>query len=196
MAWPPDFAMYADVQVASLPRRAAEVAVLFHAMFPKPAPPNVEFFDANTNVKRLLTKAPDGTWKNPWHPFPTTLTSQSRIVMRKVDKEGSCVVRPLSALELFSLNGWFPETFENLRATDLPDYHTMASLAGNAFSAYHLGPVLAAFFGSLGSETVVRRDDKGHADDATEGQVEEGQDEEGQTSDDSEDDGEETQAAT
>ena len=46
--------------------------------------------------------------------------------------------------ELFSMIGWFPEVFSTETHHIRPDLALAASFAGNAFSAYHLGPVLLA----------------------------------------------------
>lgn len=65
---------------------------------------------------------------------------------------GKSVVRPLHPLEYFALIGWFLASGEAACPILLPDAPMCANMAGNAFSAYHIGPVLIAFFACMGMD--------------------------------------------
>jgi hypothetical protein len=150
LQWPPslDDPRYSHIHWGSLGRRACEVVLLFDHMFPaaarKEGLPIIEFVDVNPDVKRTLVQTSSGEYKSPWRSHPMTLVGSSQIVVRVFDKDGVSI-RQLTSSELFALCGWFPSSFKV--GVPLPDVVAAASLCGNSFSAYHLGPIIMALFG-------------------------------------------------
>jgi hypothetical protein len=117
---------------------------------------HVEFIDSNHSLPRHLQyKLGDGeasflaqvALKHPWRPVCPTITSLSKIVIR-VTSQLPCdgphahadIVRPLEAWEVMSLIGWAPAFWRPYCVRPASD--TMVSLAGNAFSAFAIGPIM------------------------------------------------------
>lgn len=144
MAWPPalDAPQFNHIEWGSLGRRACEVVLLLDSIFPAPTykegePPILQFVDVNPDIKRLLVQDSQGRLKSPWRAHPQTLTGRCQLVLRVVNRSGASI-RPLQALELFALIGWFPTAFKE--GVDVPHVGLAASLCGNSFSGFHIGP--------------------------------------------------------
>jgi hypothetical protein len=150
LAWPPDLSSTQQVSFEGLGVRASELLFFLHKRFPAERD-GLEFADVNVNMKRLMAETSTGMPRNPWQDRPHCLTGQSKIV---VHRTVSCqsVVRPLHPTEYFALIGWFLTSPNDEGSIMLPDAPMCANIAGNAFSAYHLGPVLIAFFACMGMD--------------------------------------------
>ena len=156
--WPPalDCGIDENINFGSLTLRASEVAFFFHKVFGLHARTEdeleegrmlCEFVDVNPSVKRLAQRDTNNKLKSPWRPYPPCLSGQSKIVMRW--KEGKVTrLRPLAPVEYFSLIGWPPQAFAE--GTCLATESLGANLCGNAFSAFHLGPVIVALLACAG----------------------------------------------
>ena len=150
IAWPPDLSVASHIDFpANFSRRANEALFFLDQKFPAVLPddlqtlqgkPILEFVDINTDIKRLMAMDSSGTYKSPWRAHPFTMTGSSKIVVRITTPGRPSVVRQLIGTELFAACGWFPSSFQP--DCELPDQELCASLCGNCFSAYHLGPML------------------------------------------------------
>ena len=151
MAWPPTLVPSPAFDFGCLSARAREVAWYFHHAFPLEG--GLEFLDVNKSMSRLSAQAADGTWKNPWQQDRVSgLTGHTKFVVRYRDETvaGGVRMRPLLAAEYFALQGWCADSFApSLRSFAHP--LLPASLAGNAFSAFQVGPILLAALGCAGS---------------------------------------------
>lgn len=157
MPWPPRVSEYKHIAFRGLGQRAAELVILVDHMFPSAVsdPIGFSFFDANTSTKRIFTTDAEGNYKSPWKPFPCTITAQTQLIVR--ENLGSILghsIRRADICEMFSLIGWFPDAWvqptDEFR--DILDINLASSLVGNAFSAYHIGPVLLAFLAAIFSK--------------------------------------------
>ena len=156
LSWPPNLSDFSHINMAGMNQRVAEVVVLMDHMFPVEVGTNItkitfEFFDANPSMKRLITRDTEGNYKSPWVSHPNTLTGQTKLIVRTIDPapKASVNVRRVDIAEIFSFIGWFPDAWSH-RTPELAalDILLASSLAGNAFSAFHLGPVMMAFLAS------------------------------------------------
>jgi hypothetical protein len=148
--WPPDLALcrsYFDVSQLSV--RAQEAAWFLHNAFDPTG--QVQFVDVQKSLGRLITRTPDGVMNNPWRDVLTGLTGHGKIVVRYTTQEPNdpWTVRSLLPAEYFAAMGWFPDSF--VKGISFATPLLPASLAGNAFSAFHFGPFLMAAFGVAGS---------------------------------------------
>ena len=95
--------------------------------------------------------------RNPWTEDVTpTITGSCAMLARywAPDEDGkrSVVVRLLSGLELFRLAGWGPDMWHPKTPESLmQDKELLTSLAGNAFSGFAVGPMLAIGCAMLGA---------------------------------------------
>ena len=153
LAWPPKVQ---DVEVLSLHRmseRQQEVAVFLHQMFPWDGTRTVEFVDINPSLGRIMN-AQGGvfdlkTKKTPWSASCPTLTSMCLILMRwrprgdkgNIDPASKAHLRTLTGLELMQVMGWSKDMWTT-RPDDIIDDALQTSLAGNAFSAFAVGPII------------------------------------------------------
>ncbi len=69
-------------------------------------------------------------------------------MVRKKQPDGSHVVRLMTGVEAMRAIGW--DTGDWRTESDTYGDDLLRSLAGNAFSCYQIGPVLAATFASFG----------------------------------------------
>ena len=109
-----------------------------------PSPePLVEFADVNNSLARLVgfsATRQDAKLRNPWTPYIPTLTSHASIVMRWHPDGYECpMMRYLSAQEILRVVGWDDSMWTNGKPCE--DAKLMRSLAGNAFSAFAVGPI-------------------------------------------------------
>ena len=125
-----------------------EIAVYLHATFPY-TPEAPDFCDVNPSLERLVHTADKP--RNPWSECVSTLTASCSILMRHHEKgsgqtqSGDAVVlRLLRGKELMSIIGWFEWNTlnEQNESEELEADAFLTSLAGNAFSAYSVGPAL------------------------------------------------------
>ena len=108
-------------------------------------PAEAQFLDANCSLERL---SPNGG--TPWLDNRLmTLVGASKPVMRRRRADGTVEVRLLYGIELMAFIGWHWDDYAEGECTML-DNATLTSLAGNAFSAFAVGPVLAATLPLLG----------------------------------------------
>ncbi len=108
-----------------------------------PPPSEVQYLDANCSLDRLTRASTNDPWCNH---FPTIIGS-AKLVMRRRSKTGVPQVRPLLGRELMAVVGWGRDDYS--RGTSVAhdpheEHNLLTSLAGNAFSAFAIGPALAA----------------------------------------------------
>ena len=151
LSWPPDIS---SAPYHGLTRRAAEVLFFANHVWPYDevsldSDPVVEFLDVNNSLARLLgTKfargigvRPDTVPASPWKTMAMTITGHSIICIRaKVGKE--VLVRKAHAYEVMALAGWDWSWWKP--GLQLESESLGVSLAGNAFSAFCVAPVLTA----------------------------------------------------
>ena len=113
--------------------RAAELAFYLHKVYPMAVDASEpEWADVNPSLPRCTHSG------SPWKSTCPTMTGQSQMVVRYV--LGSRVIlRPQSGKESFSLMGWHASYF---RGQTSPPDQLLKNLAGNAFSAFAITPVL------------------------------------------------------
>ena len=152
LTWPPDLS---EPCYAGLTRRAAEVLFFAHHVWPhRPCPENeddaettVEFLDVNNSLARLLgTKftrgsGAEGELPSPWKSMAMTITGHSIICVRGWSGK-TLVLRKAHAYEVMALAGWDWAWWR--RGQQLDSESLGISLAGNAFSAFCVGPVVTA----------------------------------------------------
>ena len=152
--------------LTGLQQRPAELAVLIDSMFP--AETNVEkillddlileFADVNPCAKRIFSwevgvssRETFEALKSPWHQRPMTLTGQSKIIMRAtmVHQGGAkTYLRFLQGWEYMALVGWGLDWWEVSQPVTPSDI--CANMAGNAFSAFAVGPIILVGLTLLG----------------------------------------------
>ena len=153
LSWPPCYADFGHIDFAGMSERVAEATIMVDKLFPAPAGAVVlQFYDANPSLKRLLVADSEGKLKDVWRSHPMTLTGQSQLIFRyKHPKVGKDIcIRRVNIAEMFALIGWLfdswgPETHCLLEL----DMSLASSFAGNAFSAYQIGPTLMALLPSV-----------------------------------------------
>ena len=150
LPWPPDIT---GASYQGLTRRAAEVLYFAHHVWPlEPCPDGtneVEFLDVNNSLARLLgTKFVRGSGMqadlaslSPWKSMAMTITSHS-IVCLRAQVGSQVVLRKAAAYEVMALAGWDWTWWQANQ--ELESEALGISLAGNAFSAFAVGPVLTA----------------------------------------------------
>lgn len=156
LEWPADISKFKHICFNGMNPRTSEVVILMDAMFPaaEAQPDGHEFFDANPSMKRILALEA-GKYKSPWKVVPLTITGQTQLMVRsKIGDKAR--LRRMEIAEMFSLIGWFPDVWgpETARLHDVLDPALASSLTGNAFSAFHVGPVLLAFLGTMCSPSI------------------------------------------
>ena len=154
--WPPqEFPSYFDR--ATFTQRQEEMLYFIDYLWPL-ATPSIEFVDVNPTLPRLLSIAKDQAVKTiadlrcPWSTCCPTLTSQSKLAIRYKEEEGGVVMRACEGYEVMALIGWGLEHWQTAGdgvCNDKSDLDCM-SLAGNAYSAFAVGPVISASLSLLG----------------------------------------------
>ena len=120
-------------------------------MFP-PAEVGVQFVDLNKSLERLIGFPPASEIRDPWRRALPTITSNSKMILRDAKQDGGISIRCVHPVELMRVVGWdlshwhteFEAMDHGLRG------ETLISLAGNAFSAFALAPLLVASLSALG----------------------------------------------
>ena len=152
LEWPPK--MNEDdgaIDYTGMTLRMKEVTWFLHQNFAH-APKHLgewEAVDVNENLKRLLVFPPaDGEpLKNPWRfPLCGTITGNSKWLVRRVQPDGSTIVRLLSGVECMRAMGWDLLDWADDTAPGIDpclNDELLKNMAGNAFSGYAFGPVVA-----------------------------------------------------
>lgn len=126
----------------SLPDRAAELAFFLAMKFTFEADSAPQFVDVNSSLSRLCQDAESC----PWRTSVSTITGQSRIVVR-YRMMGVIVLRPLLGLEGLSLIGWSMNFWiSQVRFSDA----LLLNMAGNAFSGFAALPMLMSLLAGGG----------------------------------------------
>ena len=154
LQWPPQFEDGAQAY-ETLGQRPAEVVHFCNAVWPY-SEEGVEFMDANESLSRLTNfKLHESTTpedlKNPWRRMVPTITGHSVMVCRIARSDGTLDLREVAGFELMRLIGWDDCHLKNGVDRSEMNIALMRSLAGNAFSAFAVGPILAASFACHGS---------------------------------------------
>jgi hypothetical protein len=148
MVWPPTMSDFPEFDPQHLSDRAQQFVVYVHKKFPPHPDLVLEFVDAQPSIQRILTYDDNSQLKNPWRSTPGTLTGFAKIVVRYNAGAAGVRIRPMSPEELFACMGWFPASFKRGLTFDSPVLP--ASLAGNAFSAFHLCPLIMGLVSCAG----------------------------------------------
>ena len=152
IAWPPEITAQGTdfMEISpnnfymrgSLLPRAAELLYYLHIRFPYTGQ-QIEFVDVAPTMARVVQHLSDGT--SPWKTIASTITGGSFMCVRFSNGD-STFVRPLCAVEYFSLIGWDPRYFKPITETEA----IIKNLSGNAFSAFAIMPTLMLAFAALG----------------------------------------------
>lgn len=136
--WPAPLGKW-NAALDHMEQRAYEVVVFADAAFPvQGAEADWEFLDSNAGLSRLV--GPAGA-QRPWSKAIPTLTGAARIVARRC-RGGTVEVRQLDGIELLQLIGF---SLADLNTSNIT-HDCATSMAGNAFSAFAIGPVMLAAF--------------------------------------------------
>ncbi len=172
ISWPPEVTAQIDAHeanLAGLSVRQREALFFISKVFPAKADGSeksgrskaiVEFVDMNCSLGSLLGYSagkppPLGDpklIKSPWRDHPNTLAARTRMWTRiagRDDPKVPNIIRPLEGWEYLALIGWAPNDFKS--GTHPPSVKVCASLAGNAFSAFSVGPLLYSAFSCIGT---------------------------------------------
>ena len=120
-----------------------------------------EFIDANQSLARLVQCLPtqDKKLTNPWSRRFPTMTGQSAMAMRSMDKlmdQAVVRIRLLEGIECMALAGWDHPLY-NLEL-NIPPGPVLTRLAGNAFSAFACGPFAMMGIAAAGREDVPKQE--------------------------------------
>lgn len=138
MPWPPKVHI---PTLAHLDQRALEVVVYCNEQFPfDMAFQGAEYMDFNPSLARLVGR--DGT-TNPWSRGMPTLVGSGQYAYRRahvdpIDGSVQVKVEQLDGLELLQAIG-FDQSYMHGPAAS---HEVCSSMAGNAFSAFALGPLV------------------------------------------------------
>ena len=114
------------------------------------------FFDCNHAAYRVLK--PDDQSKdqelnvklrNPWRVHVPTLTCLSSIAMRTLLPEKTVTITRLHSLEVMQLIGWDKTMYRAGAPWDHATPELLADMAGNAWSAFAIAPVMIALAGAV-----------------------------------------------
>lgn len=97
-----------------------------------------EFLDVRPTLAYILKSSRTDPW---FKDEVQTIIGSSRLVMRRRDAANVPRVRLLHGVELLAFMGWGRVDWACRTACS---HSTLVSLAGNAYSAFAVGPVLAA----------------------------------------------------
>ena len=146
MKWPAaikDVAPNTAFMGKTLSDRQAELLYYIHTVFPFSRSTPIEFCDVNHSMGRLL--GPEE--RSPWKKVAPCLTSKSVICMRYWQKD-QVITRPLTGVESLALVGWDSAFYRGGSAG--VSESCLRSLAGNAFSAFAVAPMLLVVFSGIG----------------------------------------------
>lgn len=144
--WPPRFSDYPFIDFHTFSDRESQCVLLCHLCFPPPPQSIngsivVQGFDANLGISRLLG---DKGTRNPWKSVLPTMVGSSKFVIRIVDATGLLTIRQLTGVEAMRCIGWdICDWKEDPLRAGHPD-SLLRNLAGNAFSAFAVAPLIAA----------------------------------------------------
>ena len=169
LSWPLNLATaptYLDF--SGLLPREREAALLLDSFWQQAPGDHMEFLDINMKLPWLinphLMKDGDGAIdpeSSPWKSIPPTFTGSGKIMMR-ARKGALAVLRLLHPLEELHMQGWCADTWNHSRtdiAASFPgglERRSMAKLellsnmAGNMFTAWHMGPFICALLATIG----------------------------------------------
>ena len=153
LAWPPDEAQHADICFDGMTARQREEAIYLKLKFPwtedKTAP---EFCDINCSLSRLIHD--EANPRNPWSTMVPTLISTCSILMRWKPPGSPTRLRLLTGTELMRLIGWGDNWWAADSCRSMKNDNTLlTSLAGNAFSAFGIGPIVMMALSIFGAVT-------------------------------------------
>ena len=158
MTWPPSpRRLPGYLNTDTLTPRQVELALLVDKAWPHHEKDGVQFIDSNLTLSRMLSLSPDKTAesvRSPWSNACPTLTSHSKIIVR-YNHEDSLVVRALEGYEVMSLIGWDLAHWRMLGEDKRVEGDLCSSLAGNAFSAFAVGPILVVALSAMGCLSTV-----------------------------------------
>jgi hypothetical protein len=140
--------------------RQVEMTILLHTHYP--AVHEVEFLDVNPSLNQLTAfkQGDDGLRpSSPWKPVPGTLVGSSFIVMRC---QAAGYLRSLTGFEYMQLIGWDTTEWVTSRpfnaASPMPQHSLCSELAGNAFSAFVMSPLVATLLACSGATRQLREE--------------------------------------
>ena len=153
LTWPADFAEGSATlkvlnekgtcfDVGRLTTRQAELLFFYHSVFHY-LETCVEFVDVNPSLGRAFNTDVD---KNPWRTTVPTLTGTAIICVR-YKRGGVISVRALDGLEVFQIMG-FDASF--LHEPVAANSSLLINMAGNAFSAFAVTPMLMVALSGVG----------------------------------------------
>ena len=159
LEWPPDLGSICHiVDMSDMRRRDGEIAYFAYFAFKddhqgKPGE-ILDFYDGNHTLKRLLgkqvvTDMGRDELKSFFRINVPTMTSHSKLVVRTTVDGNVTSMRSLAGSECMRLIGW-PETLADKFDDEYPK-DLMVSFAGNAFSAFMMGPVISATLACAGN---------------------------------------------
>ena len=155
--WPPTEAQMRDPiwqhVTPYVSPRAFQVAFFCAMKFPdRIAEEEHGFIDINFNMRLLLNTDKLGKLKSPWSPHPGCLLSTTILLMRtlpgtRIDYDAKVPIwrqwlyRIVCGVELMSMVGWCHTKWGGTMPEWAP-HELLTDLAGNAYSAFAVGPVL------------------------------------------------------
>ena len=125
-----------------LSARACELLYYLHHVYPMPndlepmyyGGLEVQYVDVNPTLARSVQNG------SPWKSLCPTITGSSQICIRhRTGLSGEVCLRPLSGKECMALIGWDPRYYT---ATTVMTDSLLRNLAGNAFAAFAITPML------------------------------------------------------
>ena len=157
LLWPPSDDLFKSILDNFGREREAQLVYLADAVFKEVEFSKTTYFDANHAANRVLKPDDASTnvsldvkLRNPWRLHVPTLTCLSSIAMRTLLKDGSTCITRLHALEQMQLIGWDKSMFRGQRAPwDHATPELLGDMAGNAWSAFAIAPLLVAVVGSV-----------------------------------------------
>lgn len=145
---------------AGMTVRQVEMTILLHTQFPSEC--DVEFLDVNPSLNQLtgFKQGDDGLpTSSPWKLVPETLVGSSFIIVRCLEYG---FVRPLVGFEYMQLIGWDASEWVTCRpfstTSPMPSHALCSELAGNAFSAFVMCPLVAALMACSGAVRQLREE--------------------------------------
>ena len=148
--WPPEIPSMLEgfeMDFSGLKPRQAELVIFCHRVFPPLT--RFSFIDVNPSLGLLVGYKDEAaaSLKDPWRDHPATIVGSSLLVVR-INTADVKVVRPLEGWEYLSLIGWgLPDWNKKTKA---PSAQLCGNLAGNAFSAFAIGPFASVAFSIVG----------------------------------------------
>ena len=133
-----DIVAHCGDALLALPWRSRELAYLMHRIHPMPDGVEHEFLDTNPSFERAARDS-----SSPWAAhMMNTLIGSTKPVLRFRGPDGVPRLRCLAGREMMAMVGWGAGDY--IGGVTSTTHVTLCSLAGNAFSAFAVGPVLLA----------------------------------------------------